>query len=252
MTYKTSHYSKIILLLFFSCFYLPIINIIWQSFIVNNSLNFSGYLELFADSEILYACLNSFFIAFTTIIISSAITLYAIKYFFLQGQSKIFLIFNLLNLILPETVIAISLLLFFAHFNISLGYTTLIISHVVFVLGYTIPLLYQKWLELDKIYILAAYDLGADDSFVWKTITLQLLKPTIITTSFLSFILSFDDYIFSYFCASIETVTISNPLLSLLKNGLSLKLKALFFCMISFSFLLSVIYLLYVGFNYEK
>ena len=179
-------------------------------------------------------------------------TLYAIKYFFLKGKSKFFLIFNILNLILPETVIAISLLLFFAHFNIGLGYTTLIIAHVVFVLGYSIPLLYQKWLEIDKIYMIAAYDLGANDSFVWKTIILQLLKPTIITTSFLSFILSFDDYIFSYFCSSIETVTISNPLLLLLKNGLSLKIKALFVCMISFSFLLSILYLLYVGFNYEK
>lgn len=252
MTYKTEYYSKIILILFFSCFYLPIINIIWQSFIVNNRFNFSGYLELFEDLDILYACLNSFLIAFITIIISSLMTLYAIKYFFLKGKSKFFLIFNILNLILPETVIAISLLLFFAHFNIGLGYTTLIIAHVVFVLGYSIPLLYQKWLEIDKIYMIAAYDLGANDSFVWKTIILQLLKPTIITTSFLSFILSFDDYIFSYFCSSIETVTISNPLLLLLKNGLSLKIKALFVCMISFSFLLSILYLLYVGFNYEK
>jgi spermidine/putrescine transport system permease protein len=252
MTYKTSYYSKIILLLFFSCFYLPIINIIWQSFVVNYKLNFSGYLELFQDTEIFHASLNSLLIAITTVVISSLIGLYAIKYFFLQGKSKIFLIFNFLNLILPETVIAISLLLFFTYLKISLGYITLIIAHIVFVLGYIIPLLYQKWLEIDKNYILVAYDLGASDSFIWKTIILPLLKPTIITTSFLGFILSFDDYIFSYFCSGVETVTISNPLLFLLKNGLSLKIKALFFCMIFFSFLLSIIYLVYVGFNYEK
>ena len=252
MIYKKTYYSKIILLLFFSCFYLPIVNIIWQSFIVNNQLNFSGYLELFQDSEILQGCINSLFIAILTVIISSLIALYAIKYFFLKGKSKFFLAFNLLNLILPETVIAISLLLFFTYCNISLGYITLIISHIVFVLGYIIPLLYQKWNDINKLYILAAYDLGANDSFAWKTIILPLLKPAIITTSFLSFILSFDDYIFSYFCTSIDTVTISNPLLSLLKNGLSLKVKSLFVCMIFFSLLLSIIYLLYVGFNYEK
>ena len=252
MAYKSSYSSKIILLIFFSFFYLPIINIIWQSFIVNNQFDFSGYKELFQDVDILYGCFNSLLIAILTVIISSLIALYAIKYFFLQGKLKYFLLFNFLNLVLPETVIAISLLLFFSYFNIELGYITLIISHVVLVLGYITPLLYQKWLDINKLYIVASYDLGANDSFVWKTIILQLLKPTIISTSFLSFILSFDDYIFSYFCSSIDTVTISNPLLSLLKNGLNLKVKALFVCMISFSFLLSIIYLLYVGFNYEK
>ena len=166
--------------------------------------------------------------------------MYAIKYFFLKGKSNFFLALNILNLILPETVIAISLLLFFNNLNIKLGYLTLIISHIVLILGYTIPLLYQKWLEINKLYILAAYDLGANDSFVWKTIVLSLLKPTIITIIFLSFILSFDDYIFSYFCSSVDTTTISNPILYLLKNGLNLKVKALFVCTIIFSLLILI------------
>ncbi len=252
MAHKKTYSSKIILIIFFSLFYLPIINIIWQSFIVNNKFDLSGYIELFNDSEILYGCLNSLLIAIATVIFSLFIALQAIKYFFLEGKSKFFLIFNFLNIIFPETVIAISLLLFFTYFRISLGYITLIISHIVLSLGYIIPLLYEKWLNINKLYILAAYDLGANDSFVWKSIILHLLKPTIITSCFLSFILSFDDYIFSYFCTSVDTITISNPMLFLLKNGLNIKVKSLFFCMISFSLLLSIIYLLYVGFKDEK
>lgn len=252
MRYQKSYYSKIILILFFICFYLPIINITWQSFILDNQFNFSGYIELFNDNDILQGAINSIIIGLITVGISLLISLYAIKYFFLKGKSNFFLALNILNLILPETVIAISLLLFFNNLNIKLGYLTLIISHIVLILGYTIPLLYQKWLEINKLYILAAYDLGANDSFVWKTIVLSLLKPTIITIIFLSFILSFDDYIFSYFCSSVDTTTISNPILYLLKNGLNLKVKALFVCTIIFSLLILIIYLLYTGFNYEK
>jgi spermidine/putrescine transport system permease protein len=219
---------------------------------VNNKINMSGYYELFNDKDIIYGFLNSFILAITTTIISIFIGLSTIKYFFLQGKTKVFLLFNLLNLILPETVLAIALLLFFSSFNISLGFITLLITHVMFTLGYVMPLLYQKWLDINKLYIIAAYDLGANNDIAWKSIVLKLLKPSILTTSFLSFILSFDDYIFSFFCSSADTLTIVNPLLEMLKNGLNLKSKALFSCMIFFSIILSILYLLYIGFNNEK
>jgi spermidine/putrescine transport system permease protein len=252
MTNKTSYLPKIILIIFFSLFYLPIITIIIQSFIIDKKLNFSGYLQLFEDKEIIYGFINSFFLAITSTLITIYIALSAIKYFFLNGTTRIFLFFNLLNLILPETVLAIALLLFFTYFNITLGFITLLISHVMLSLGYVMPLLYQKWLDINKLFITAAYDLGANNEFVWKTIILKLLQPTILTTGFLSFILSFDDYIFSFFCSSVDTLTIINPLLSLLKNGLNIKVKALFVCMIFFSFLLTIFYLFYIGFNYEE
>lgn len=249
---KKSLLPIILLLIFFILFYLPIFNIMYQSFFCNNNINFSGYIDLFSDRQIIYSFFNSIFIAIITIIISLFIALCSIKYFFLNKKSLLLFLVSYLNLMIPETVLAIALLLFFTLAKIKLSIYTLIISHIVLTLGYVVPLLLQKFYDINTLYIVAAYDLGASVDFTWKTIIIPLLKPTIIASAFLTFIISFDDYVFSFFCTSVETLTISTPLLSLLRTGLNLKIKAFFSCMIFFSLGLGTLYLLYVGFNNEK
>lgn len=244
--------NKIILSLFFAIFYLPIIKIIFESFIINNELNLNAYYELFKDSEVIYGFINSIIVAIITVLITIKISLLTIKYFFLNGIQKIFLFFNIFNLLIPEIVFGVSLLLFFSFLNITLGFHTLIISHIVFIISYTIPLIYQKWIEINPLYLIAAQDLGANKNYIWKTIIIKLLEPTIISASFLAFILSFDDYIFSYFCANVDTLTLVSPLLSLLRNGISPKIKALFFCILLFSLIICISYIIYIGIKNEK
>lgn len=249
---RKSCVSKIILCIFFFIFYLPIIKIIFESFVINDDFTLEAYRNLFEDTSIIQGFLHSIFIGIITVIVVIKISLSTIKYFFLNGSQKIFLLFNILNLVIPETILAIALLLFFSYLNITLGVTTLIIAHIAFITSYTIPLLYQKWLEVNTLYITAAQDLGAHKNYIWKSIVIKLLEPTIISISFLSFILSFDDYIFSYFCAGIDTATIATPLLTLLHNGLTPKVKALFSCIMLFSFIICIVYLVYIGIKNGK
>lgn len=252
MIYKKSYFPDLFLILFFLFLYLPLLNVMYSSVFINNSFDLSGYKELFLDQEIFYAFLNSLLVASLTVILSLTICLFSIKYFFLNKKSNLLIYLTLPNLIIPENVLAIGLLLFFTFLNFKFGLITLIISHTVLSIGYMMPLLYQRWLELNKLHIIAAYDLGASNNYVWKTIVLTFLKPTIIATSFLSFILSFDDYVFSYFCSSVETITIINPLLNLLRTGLTPKLKACAFIIFLFSFFLGLLYMIYVGFIDEN
>jgi spermidine/putrescine transport system permease protein len=245
--------SKIILIIFFLFFYLPIGNILYQSFLVDGVITLGGYLKLFLDLEVMSSFLTSIFIALLTSFITLYIAIQSIKYFFLSGSVPVFVvIFNFLNLILPEVVLALALFIFYNYFSLSLGYVTLIISHVAFSLAYALPLLNQKWHELNKVYITVAYDLGADNEFIWKTIIIKLLRPTIITLSFLIFVLSFDDYIFSYFCAGVESLTLSNRLMFYLKNGLTHQVKCLYGIIFFFSLLLAVIFIIHTVKNNEQ
>lgn len=249
---KKHYFLSTILIIFFVLFYLPIINVIYQAFINKGELTFLGFKEIFCDQEIIYSFLHSIVIATATVSITLFITINAIKDVFLHNTNKKIVFISFLNLILPETVLAILLLIFFTTFNIPIGILTLLVGHILLAIGYVLPLLLQKYLDINKLYFIAAYDLGASKEYVWQTITKPLLKPTIIACAFLGFILSFDDYVFSFFCNSAEYSTISNPLLALLKTGLTLKIKAFFVSILGFSFLIGLFYLLYIGFNNEK
>lgn len=132
------------------CFiYLPISNILYQSFFVDGNITIEGYIAIFHDSEIILVFLRSFIVALITSSIALLVAIYSIKYFFISKSSSFFfLIFSILNLILPEIVLALSLFMFFNYLHIPLGYITLIISHVAFSISYTLPLLNQKWQEV--------------------------------------------------------------------------------------------------------
>lgn len=249
---KKNYFLTAVLITFFIFFYLPIMNIFYQSFIINGKFTLHGFIEVFEDKEIVKSFFYSICIGFATVCLTLFITIKAIKDIFLHNTSNKILLLSFLNLILPETVLAILLLILFTTFNIPIGLTTLLIGHVLLAIGYVLPLLLQKYLDINKLYFIAAYDLGASQEYVWKTIAKPLLKPTIIACAFLGFILSFDDYVFSFFCNSAEYSTISNPLLSLLKTGLTLKIKAFFVSMLGFSLLIGLFYLFYIGFNNEK
>ena len=190
---------NIFLFLFYLFLYLPIIYIIYNSIIYENKLSLQWYKNLLDRSDILYTFLNSLTIGILTVLISLTISLFGIIYLFFEGKNKILFYFSYLGLIVPEILLAVSLLLFFMINKIKLGAITLLITHTIVGISYSFPILYSRWLEIDKYLISAAYDLGASSRQIWKTIMFPLFKESIISAGILVFIFSFDDYLLSYF-----------------------------------------------------
>ena len=239
-------YRLIILLLLFLLFlYIPIFPILYDTFWINGSFTFNSFYIFFNTSDLLKGLVSSFYISFISMIISLSLLLSILKYLFLYKNSKIIFYLTIPALIIPEVVLAVSLLMFFITLNIPLGKLTLIASYVTFSLGYTVPLLYQKWLQFNQTYIIAAEDLGASNDMIWKTIIIPLFKPIFISAGFLSFILAFDDYLFAYFCSAPDTLTLSMPLLQMLRNGMSQEIKVLSTIIMVFSFLIGSAYIVY-------
>ncbi|MCB1083063.1 MAG: ABC transporter permease subunit, partial [Simkania sp.] len=108
-----------------------------------------------------------------------------------------------------------------------LGMTTLVVAHTVLGLGFVIPILYTRYLQLDRKLNEASHVLGATSRQTFFKITLPLLRPTLIATGLLIFILSFDDFILSYFCAGTSVQTLSLYLLQMLRSGISPIVNAL-------------------------
>jgi ABC-type spermidine/putrescine transport system permease subunit II len=94
-------------------------------------------------------------------------------------------------------------------------------------LGFVVPLVYARFLELDPTLTEASLALGATPIQTFFKVTLPLLTPSLIATSLLVFIISFDDFILSYFCAGSSSQTLSLYILSMLRSGVSPVVNAL-------------------------
>ncbi|MDN3506202.1 MAG: ABC transporter permease [Simkaniaceae bacterium] len=213
--------------------YVPIIVLLVFSFNVNRfpapwtQFTLKWYHELFQDIYLWQAFGNSLIIACSATLISLAAGVGLIFYAAQGGKIGKTLGMFYGNLIVPETVLAVSLLSFFTMIHIPLGLITLILAHSVLGLGFVIPIVYARYRELDTTLTEASLVLGASTLQTFFKVTLPLLRPTLIMTALLVFILSFDDFILSYFCAGSTAQTLSLYILSMIRTGVSPVVNAL-------------------------
>lgn len=185
------------------------------------------YQELFKSSYLWAAFGNSLIVASSATLISLIAGICLIFYAAQGGKIGKYLVMFYGNLVIPETVLAVSLLSFFTLIKIPLGLTTLILAHTLLGLGFVIPILYARFKEIDLSLTQASMVLGATPLQTFFRVILPLLRPTIIMTSLLVFILSFDDFILSYFCAGSTAQTLSLYILSMIRTGVSPVVNAL-------------------------
>jgi spermidine/putrescine transport system permease protein len=110
---------------------------------------------------------------------------------------------------------------------VPLGLTTLIVGHTLVGLGFVVPIVYNRFAEIDQRLIEASLDLGAT---YWQTffkIVLPLLRPALIAAGLLVFIISLDDFLVAFFCASADSQTLSLYIFSMVRAGLSPLVNAL-------------------------
>lgn len=185
------------------------------------------YHELFHSIYLWNAFCNSLIVAVFSTLISLASGVFLIFYASQGGRIGKFLGLFYGNVVIPETVLAVSLLSFFSLVSIPLGLTTLILAHTVLGLGFVIPIVYARFLELDYRLTEASLVLGATQIQTFFKVILPLLRPSLISTALLVFIISFDDFILSYFCAGSSSQTLSLYILSMLRSGVSPVVNAL-------------------------
>jgi len=146
------------------------------------------------------------------------------------------------NLIVPEIVLAVALLSFFTLFQIPLGNQALIVAHTLLGLGFSLPMLYARYSQLDPKLYEASLVLGATFKQTFFKITIPLLRPALFSTAVLVFVLSFDDFVLSYFCAGSESQTLSLYLLSMLRSEVSPVVNALSSLLLLISSILALAY----------
>jgi spermidine/putrescine transport system permease protein len=226
-------FFKLLVASVFIFLYLPLVVLVLYSFNTRSfpapwhAFTWDWYHELFRSSHLWEAFLNSLIVACAATLISVLMGILLIYYAVCGGDLSLLARFFYGNLIVPEVVLAVGLLMFFTYFSIPLGFPTLIIAHTVLATGYLIPVVVTRFYELDRGLIEASLDLGATYWQTFRYIIMPLVRPAFFASGLLVFVLSFDDFLLSYFCAGSTAQTLPLYILSMLRSGVSPIVNAL-------------------------
>ena len=108
-------------------------------------------------------------------------------------------------LVIPYVVFGIALLLLFHTLGIPRSILTVAIGHIVISLPYTILVLMPRLQQIDVSLEEAAYDLGASRLRTFRSVTLPLILPAVVSSFLIAYTTSFDEYAVASFVAGSVT-----------------------------------------------
>ena len=230
-------------------FYLPIailiaysfnssrLNIVWEGFTLD------WYAAIWRDRVLVSSLWNSLYVAVVTTVLSVVLGTGGAWMLFRYRFPAVRLLSTLvfIPMIIPEVIMGVSLLIFFVAVRLELGYATIIISHVTFCFPFVMVAVQARLAGLDPALEEAAQDLGATPWQAFRKILVPYLAPAILSGALMSFTLSLDELIVTYFTASAGTRTLPLEIFGRVKKGLDPTLNA-----ISTVFILSTVTLVVV------
>lgn len=227
MKKKSKIVSIVYIALCFCFFYLPIFVTMVFSFNSSKSLTkFSGfslrwYQNLLSDGDIKDAVLVSLSIAVIATLVATILgTITAIG---LSKNRKVvrewILNVNNLSITNPDIVTAIGLMILFSSMKIEKGYLTMLLAHIAFCTPYVVTNVYPKVKKLDPNLANAAMDLGATPFQALTKVIVPMIKEGIYAGMLLSFTMSFDDFVISYFVTGNGVSNISIILYTMTKRA---------------------------------
>ena len=140
--------------------------------------------------------------------------------------------------IVPEVVLAVSLLLFYTETKIMLSMWTLAASHTPFTIAIVAIIIRSRVVVLDPILEDAASDLGAGPWRTMRDVILPELRPALIAGLILSFTFSFDDLATSEFLTTPTVTTLPVYLFGTLHTGTTPEVYAAASMMLAFTVVL--------------
>ena len=231
-------YTAIILVFLFA----PIAILLVFSFNEAKSLSvFSGfslywYKELFRDSETLNAVKNTLILAVSAAAISTVMgTAAAVGINKLRNRYLHAVMDTVTNIpmINPDIITGISLMLMFVFVGrlfgaaTSLSFWTMLIAHVTFCLPYVILQVLPKLQQMDKSLPEAAMDLGCTPLRAFLKVEIPEIMPGVVTGALLSFTMSLDDFVISYFTGGSTDKNLSMVIYSAARRGIEPSIYAL-------------------------
>ena len=188
--------------------WVPIALVVLFSFHSTGSLTFPfrgfslrWYRQVLGSEEVQRAALNSLTIALASTLCTlllGTLAAYGLSRTRSRWRAAVAVLF-FVPLTLPGLFLGISLLVFFREAKASLSLGTVTIAHLVYVLPYFLLIARAALDRLDPVLDEVAADLGATRWQTFRRVTLPQVWPVLVGAGLLSFALSFDEFIITFF-----------------------------------------------------
>ena len=130
-------------------------------------------------------------------------------------------------LVMPEVITGLSLLLLFIAIGLDRGIITIVLAHTTFAMCYVSVVVSSRLVSLDESLEEAALDLGCTAFDAFRSVTLPIITPAVLSGWLLAFTLSLDDLVIASFAAGPESTTLPIKIFSSVRLGVSPEINAL-------------------------
>jgi spermidine/putrescine transport system permease protein len=229
-------YLKLHALLVYAFLFAPIIVLVVFSFNEARSsskfTNFSTkwYDDLIHNADALRAFRTTLKVAIVATLVATVLgtlAAFALTRFQFRGRSG-YSTLVFISLVIPEVVLGIALLAFFANVaHIKLGLRTVILAHITFCIAFVVVVVKARLASFDNRLVEAAADLGATPFQSFLRVVLPLAAPGIAAGAMLSFLISLDDVVITFFTTGPGANTLPLYIYGQLKVGVSPRINAL-------------------------
>lgn len=186
------------------------------------------YTGVFEDTEVI----GTFFYSLIIAVVSTAASVVMGTWLAVLLTGRKFLgrgaVYGLMILpaLVPGIISAIAFRIYARQLGIEPGMGAIIWAHAVHNVPFVTLVVMARLSTQPKSYAEAARDLGADPLVTFIRITLPYLKPAIIGASVFCLLLSFDDFVRSFFLGSYQP-TLPVLIFSKLRSGMSPEINAI-------------------------
>lgn len=213
--------------------YIPLIIVVVYSF-NDSKLNaewvgftLSWYVALFNNQEMLIAARNSLIIAVSASFLATLLgTMAGLAIHRYQLKFLPLLVFT--PVAMPEILLGVALLLFFLQvLNLTLGMISIIIAHTTFCIGFVAIIVRARLQGMDESIFEAARDLGASPWQTFRLITLPLIMPAVVAGALMSFTLSIDDFVITFFTKGVGEPILPIQIYTMIKIAVTPEVNAI-------------------------
>ncbi len=130
-------------------------------------------------------------------------------------------------LVMPDVITGLSLLLLFIAIGMDRGVTTIVLAHTTFSMCFVSVVVSSRLATFDQSLEEAALDLGCTPFDAFRSVTLPIIAPAVISGWLLAFTLSLDDLVISSFTTGPSSTTLPIKIYSAVRLGVSPEINAL-------------------------
>lgn len=151
----------------------------------------------------------------------------------------------ILPLAVPIVIVAVAAFYFFAQLHLVGTFASLIIMHVVLSLPFVVVTVLATLQGFDPNLVRAASGLGASPAVAFRTVTLPIILPGVVSGGLFAFVTSFDETVVALFLATPTQRTLPRQIFSGVAESISptITVAAVILLLVSLGLMLALEYL---------